>query len=40
MDAESGALSLDSAVELLRTPEEQAQPEEQAAQPELAEEPT
>lgn len=39
MDAESGALSLDSAVELLRTPPEQAQPEEQASQPELAEEP-
>lgn len=34
MDADNGALSLDSAVELLRTPtEEQAQPEEQAQQP-------
>lgn len=33
MDADNGALSLDSAVELLRTPEEQAQPEEQAEQP-------
>ena len=39
MDADNGALSLDSAVELLRTPqEEQAQPEEQAQQPEPAEE--
>lgn len=38
MDADNGALSLDSAVELLRTPtEEQAQPEEQAT-PEPAEE--
>lgn len=34
MDADNGALSFDSAVELLRTPtEEQAQPEEQAEQP-------
>lgn len=37
MDADNGALSLDSAVELLRTPEEQAQPEAQA-EPEPAEE--
>lgn len=40
MDADNGALSLDSAVELLRIPEgEQAQPEEQTADIEQPEEP-